>query len=107
MKPFELLLVSVFIFLFPTQAFLIRPHHMPPKSPLEPSLVLFAKTKKKKKSPGGNTISVNRIAYRNYEVLDTRKCSLQMSLYAILAPCSHNILILWTGSGSWDQSQGD
>lgn len=31
---------------------------------------LWAK-KKKKKSPGGNTITVNRIAYRNYEVLDT------------------------------------
>ena len=41
------------------------------------SFELWAK-KKKKKSPGGNTITVNRIAYRNYEVLDTMEAGISL-----------------------------
>ena len=40
--------------------------------------VLNAKKNKKKKSPGGNTISVNRIALRNYEVLDTLEAGISL-----------------------------
>jgi SsrA-binding protein len=40
-------------------------------------LVLLAK-KKKKKSSGSNIISVNRIAYRNYEILDTLEAGISL-----------------------------
>jgi len=33
--------------------------------------VLFAKKSKKKKKPTDNTVTVNRIAFRNYEIIDT------------------------------------
>ena len=41
---------------------------------------LYAKsgTKKKKKGPGSNTVAVNRIAYRNYEVLDTFEAGISL-----------------------------
>jgi SsrA-binding protein len=43
-------------------------------------ICLFAKsgTKKKKKGPGSNTVAVNRIAYRNYEVLDTFEAGISL-----------------------------
>lgn len=36
------------------------------------------KNKKKKKSPGSNVISVNRIAYRNYEIVDTLEAGIAL-----------------------------
>lgn len=35
-------------------------------------------TKKKKKGPGSNTVAVNRIAFRNYEVLDTLEAGISL-----------------------------
>lgn len=64
-----------------TSAFLL-PHYQPvilqPRASDSSSLFeLCAKKKKKKKSPGGN-ISVNRIAYRNYEILDTLEAGVSL-----------------------------
>jgi len=39
---------------------------------------LYAKKKKKKNAPGSSTICVNRIAYRNYEVLDTLEAGISL-----------------------------
>ena len=43
-------------------------------------ICLYAKsgTKKKKRGPGSNTVAVNRIAYRNYEVLDTFEAGISL-----------------------------
>jgi SsrA-binding protein len=43
-------------------------------------IILYAKsgTKKKKKGPGSNTVAVNRVAYRNYEVLDTFEAGISL-----------------------------
>lgn len=40
--------------------------------------VLFAKSGKKKKSPKSNVISVNRIAYRNFDVLETLEAGIAL-----------------------------
>jgi SsrA-binding protein len=44
------------------------------------SLIRFAKKSgaKKKKGPGSKTVAVNRIAYRNYEVLDTLEAGISL-----------------------------
>mmetsp|Transcript_21409 Transcript_21409/g.40668 ORF Transcript_21409/g.40668 Transcript_21409/m.40668 type:complete len:216 (+) Transcript_21409:58-705(+) len=66
-----------------TSAFSPQLYHSPSPLSLRPprvsysNLELWAK-KKKKKSPGGNTITVNRIAYRNYEVLDTLEAGISL-----------------------------
>jgi SsrA-binding protein len=39
--------------------------------------VLYAKSKKKKK-PSDNTVAVNRIAYRNYEIIDTLEAGISL-----------------------------
>lgn len=39
--------------------------------------ILFAKSKKKKKTPD-NTVAVNRIAYRNYEIVDTLEAGISL-----------------------------
>jgi SsrA-binding protein len=40
--------------------------------------VLWAKSGKKKKKPKDNTITVNRVAYRNYEILDTLEAGISL-----------------------------
>ena len=44
------------------------------------NVLLFAKKSgtKKKKSPGSKTVAVNRIAYRNYEILDTLEAGVSL-----------------------------
>jgi SsrA-binding protein len=41
--------------------------------------VLFAKTGTKKKKPRDKTIAVNRIAFRNYEILDTLEAGISLT----------------------------
>lgn len=40
--------------------------------------ILSAKSGKKKKKPTGNTVAVNRIAYRNYEIIDTLEAGISL-----------------------------
>ena len=40
--------------------------------------VLYAKSGKKKKKPTDNTAAVNRIAYRNYEIIDTLEAGISL-----------------------------
>jgi SsrA-binding protein len=42
------------------------------------SVALFAGKNKKKKRPGSKTVAVNRIAYRNYEVIDTIEAGISL-----------------------------
>jgi SsrA-binding protein len=69
------------------RAFLPSPslllHHTPPafprattRTPL--SRLFAAKKKKKKKGSGDNVIAVNRIAYRNYEIIDTLEAGIAL-----------------------------
>jgi len=40
--------------------------------------VLFARKKRKKKNAGGNTVAVNRIAYRNFDIIDTLEAGIAL-----------------------------
>lgn len=61
----------VLFILVSTDAFL------PPGRSRAAPVSLLAK-KKKKKTPGGSTITVNRVARRNYEVLDTLEAGISL-----------------------------
>jgi SsrA-binding protein len=55
----------------------LSPWHNTPRHYNYITFDLSAK-KKKKKSPGSNIISVNRIAYRNYEIVDTLEAGISL-----------------------------
>lgn len=42
------------------------------------STLLHAKSGKKKKKPKGDTIAVNRLAYRNYDIVDTLEAGISL-----------------------------
>ena len=69
------LVSAMFLLPLAAQAFVPGVHH--PFTRSSPSLVILAGKRKKKKPPPG-TIAVNRVAYRNYEIIDTLEAGISL-----------------------------